>query len=62
VPVDRGVERAGGVPSQTAPENDLNMVRAANIEIVGDQRLEEPAQNPRAWRGAVNTMVRDTST
>src|SRR6266536_1842538 len=41
--VDRGAEGAGGVAADPAGEDDLDVVRAADVEVVGDQGLEEPA-------------------
>jgi hypothetical protein len=39
--VDRGPEHAPGVAADLAGEDDLDVVRAADVEVVGDQRLEE---------------------
>ena len=41
--VDRGAEDALGVAADLAGEDDLHVVRAADVQIVGDQRLEEAA-------------------
>ena len=57
-PVDGGAEDAGGVAADAAVEDDLDVGGAADVEVVGDQGLEErpgPA-------GASNTRVRETST
>lgn len=37
--------RAGCGP---APEDDLHLLRAADVDVVGAQRLEEPAGVPRS--------------
>ena len=41
--VDRGAEHALGVAADLAGEDDLHVVRPADVQVVGDQRLEEPA-------------------
>ena len=41
--VDRGAEGSPGVAADPAAEDDLHVVRAADVEVVGDQRLEETA-------------------
>ena len=50
---------AGGAfaAADLAVEDDLDGVRAAEVEVVGEQGLEET----RACRGASKTMVRETS-
>jgi hypothetical protein len=40
-PVDGGTEGARGVAADAAGENDLHVSRAADIEVVTDQGLEE---------------------
>jgi hypothetical protein len=40
--VDRGAEGAGGVPPHLPAEDDLDVLRAADVEVVADERLEEP--------------------
>ena len=40
---DLGLELRGGVGADLPVEDDLDGVRAAEIEVVGDQRLEEGA-------------------
>jgi hypothetical protein len=41
--VDGGAEGADGVAADPPAEDDLHVVGAAEVEVVGDQRLEEPA-------------------
>ena len=41
--VDRGPEDSLGVAADLASEDDLHVVRPADVEVVGDQRLEEAA-------------------
>ena len=58
---DLGLELADGgalSAADLAVEEDLDGVRAAEVKVVGDQGFKEP----RAWRGASNTRVRETST
>ena len=40
--VDGGPEGAGGVAADLAAEDDLHVAGAADVEVVSDQRLEEP--------------------
>jgi hypothetical protein len=42
----RGPEGSPGVAADPAAEDDLHVVRAADIKVVGDQRLEEAAGVP----------------
>ena len=51
--------RGAGRLRTCAAEDDLDVVRAAEVEVVGDQRLEE---RPGMARRRSNTMVRETST
>ena len=46
-----------GAAAFAAFEDQLDQLRAADVEVVGDQGLEEP----RAWRGTSNTRVREVS-
>jgi len=39
--VDRGAEGSPGVAADPPAEDNLDVVRAADVEVVGDQRLEE---------------------
>jgi hypothetical protein len=39
--VDRGAERPGRVAADAAAEDDLDVLRAAQVQVVSDQRLEE---------------------
>jgi SAM-dependent methyltransferase len=39
--VDGGAEGAGGVAADPPAEDDLDVLRAAQVQVVGDQRLEE---------------------
>jgi len=47
--VDRGAEHAPGVTADLAGEDDFHVVRPADVEVVGDQRLEEAAGMARGW-------------
>jgi hypothetical protein len=42
MPIDRGPKHPLGVAADLAAEDDLNVAGAAKVEVVGDQRLEEP--------------------
>src|SRR5581483_4733768 len=44
--VDRGTKGARGVTTDTTVEDDLNVVRAAEIEVVGHQGFEETPGMP----------------
>jgi hypothetical protein len=41
--VDRGAEGSPGVTADPAAEDDLHVVRAADVKIAGDQGLKETA-------------------
>src|ERR1700730_15651664 len=44
---DLGRERAVGVRADLTTEGQLHLVRAAQVEVVGNERLEEAAGTPR---------------
>jgi hypothetical protein len=41
VPVDGGLEHPAGLAAAVAPEDELDVLGAAKVEVVGHQRLEE---------------------
>src|SRR6266498_3700949 len=41
VPVDRGLEHPAGLAAAVASEDDLDVLGASQVEVVGHQRLEE---------------------
>jgi hypothetical protein len=53
-----GPELAFGIGPDLPVEDDLEGVGAAQVQVVGDQGVEERP----GVAGAVNTMVRETST
>src|SRR6266540_767542 len=59
VPVDGGLEGAGGLSSaRVAFEDDLDTFGAAEVEVSATRA----SKKDRAWRGASSTMVREVST
>jgi hypothetical protein len=56
--VDGGAEGASGVAADLAAEDDLHVAGPAKVEV----SAISASKKPRAWQGASNTMVRETST